>query len=117
LEGLDPSSGNIRWSAPLQWLLGRVVVTDAALYGYSDDMLPGHLVALDLKDGHTNWNTPIDSALNGGELGHLRSLVLGNGILFAANESGTITAVRIQDGTVLWKANIKGNEIEMTAVG
>ncbi|HEV2457498.1 MAG TPA: PQQ-binding-like beta-propeller repeat protein, partial [Ktedonobacterales bacterium] len=117
LEGLDPSSGNIRWSAPLQWLLGRVVVTDAALYGYSDDMLLGHLMALDLKDGHTIWNTPIDSAQNGGELGHLRSLVLGSGTLYAANESSTVTAVRSQDGAVLWKAQIEGNEVEMAAEG
>jgi outer membrane protein assembly factor BamB len=98
-------------------LLGRVVVTDAALYGYSDDMLPGHLMALDLKDGHTIWNTPIDSAQNGGELGHLRSLVLGSGTLYAANESSTVTAVRSQDGAVLWKAQIEGNEVEMAAEG
>ena len=117
LEGLDTQRGHVRWSASLQWLLGRVLLTDSALYGYSDDMLPGYMMALDPKDGHTIWSTPIDSAQNGGELGHLRSLVLGNGTLYAANESSTVTAVRAQDGAKLWKATIGGDEIEMTVVG
>ena len=117
LEGVDSQSGHVRWSAPLQWLLGRVLATDSALYGYSDDVLPGHVMALDPNDGHTIWSIPIASTQNGGELGHLRSLVLGNGILYAANESGTVTAVRVQDGTILWKAQIEGLEVGMTAVG
>jgi len=96
-----------------------VLPTDAALYGYSQDMLPGQLMALDPGDGHTIWSTPIDSAPNGGELGHLRSLVLGNGngTLYAANESNTVNAVRAHDGAVLWKAKMAGDEVEMTAVG
>jgi outer membrane protein assembly factor BamB len=117
LEGLDSQSGRVRWSAPLQWLLGRVLLTDSALYGYSDDMLPGQVMALDPADGHTIWSTPIGSGQNGGELGHLRSLVLGNGTLYAANESSTVTAVRGQDGAILWKAKIEGVEVEMTVVG
>jgi outer membrane protein assembly factor BamB len=117
LEGVETQSGHVRWSAPLQWSLGRVLVTESALYGYSEDMLPGHVMALDLADGHTLWSTPIDSAQNGGELGHLRSLVLGNGTLYAANESSTLTAVRVQDGAIRWKAKIEGDEVEMTVVG
>jgi outer membrane protein assembly factor BamB len=117
LEGLDTQSGHVHWSASLQWLLGRVLLTDSALYGYSDDLLSGHVMALDPKDGHTIWSTPIDSAQNGGELGHLRSLVMGNGTLYVANESSTVTAVRAQDGATLWKATIGGVEVEMTVVG
>jgi outer membrane protein assembly factor BamB len=116
LEGLNTQSGHARWSASLQWLLGRVLLTDSALYGYSEDMLPGQVMALDPKDGHTIWSTPIDSAPNGGELGHLRSLVLGNGTLYAANESNTVTAVRTQDGAKLWKANIGGADVQITVV-
>jgi outer membrane protein assembly factor BamB len=118
LEGVDSQSGHVRWSTPLQWLLGPVVVTDAAVYGYSTD-LPGHLLALDSADGHTLWRTPIDSGQNGGEGGH-RSLVLGNGTLYAAIDSGTLIALRAQDGAVLWTAQIEGSgtaTIEGSVVG
>jgi outer membrane protein assembly factor BamB len=119
LEGVDTQSGHVRWSAPLHWLLGRVLLTDTALYGYSDDMLPGQLVALDPGDGHAIWSTAIDSAQTQGAGGYLRSLVLGsgNGTLYVANESNTIIAVRAQDGTVLWKAKMEGVEVAMTVVG
>lgn len=117
LEGIDTQTGHVRWSAPLQWLLGRVVSTDSALYSYSQDMLPGHVVALDPRDGHTIWSTPIDSAQTRGALGYLRSLVLSDGTLYAANESSTVTALQAQNGAVLWKAKIEGIEVEMTVVG
>jgi outer membrane protein assembly factor BamB len=116
LEGVDAQSGHVRWTAPLQWLLGRTLLTDAALYGYSDDMLPGQLVALDPGDGHTLWSTPIDSAQTAGEGDHLRSLVLGGGTLYAANESNTVIGVRAQDGAILWKVKMEGDEVEMTVV-
>jgi outer membrane protein assembly factor BamB len=116
LQGVDAQSGHVRWSVPLQWLLGQVLVTDTAIYGYSDDMLPGHVMALDPADGHTLWSAPIDSTQNGGALGYLRSLVLGTSALYAANEGGMVTAVRTQDGAILWKAQIEGLGVEMTVV-
>jgi outer membrane protein assembly factor BamB len=116
LEGIDAQTGHVRWSAPLQWLLGRMLLTDSALYGYSGDMLPEQVTALDPRDGHRIWSTPIDSAQNGGALGYPRSLVLGNGMLFA-NDSSTVTALQAQDGAVLWKAKMEGSEVEMTLVG
>jgi hypothetical protein len=45
------------------------------------------------------------------------SLALGNGTLYAANESSAVTAVWMQDGAILWKANNEGIELEMTVVG
>jgi outer membrane protein assembly factor BamB len=116
LEGLDTQSGRVRWSAPLRWLLGQVVLTPFALFGYSNDMLPGLVMALDPKDGHTIWSTPIGSAPTGGELGYLRSLVLGGGTLFAVSESSTVTAVRAQDGATLWTANTPGSEVLVSVV-
>jgi outer membrane protein assembly factor BamB len=91
-------------------------MTDYALYSYSDDLLPGQLVALDPGNGHTVWSTPMDSSQNAGEGNHLRGLVLGSGALYAVNESGTVAAVRAQDGAIRWKAKIEGDEIEMTVV-
>jgi outer membrane protein assembly factor BamB len=117
IEGLDTRTGQVRWSAPLQWVLGQVVLADSALYGYSEDLVPGHVMALDPTDGHTIWSTPIDSAQTAGEGDHLRVLVLGNGILYAANESSTVVAVRAQDGAILWKTSIEGVALEMTVVG
>jgi outer membrane protein assembly factor BamB len=116
LEGVDGQTGHIRWTATLRWQLGRVVMADSALYGYSNDLLPGQLMALGLGDGHSIWSTPMGSAQNGGELGHLRGLVLGTGVLYAVNESGMVVAVRAQDGAIRWKTQIEGDEIEMTMV-
>ncbi len=50
-------------------------------------------------------------------MGRLRSLVLGNGTLYAAIETGTVTALRVQDGAMLWTAQIEGSEVGMTVVG
>jgi outer membrane protein assembly factor BamB len=92
------------------------VLTDSALYGYSEDLLSGHVMALDPADGHPIWSVPIDSAPNGGDLGHARALVLGAGALYAANESSAVSAVRAQDGAILWKTQIEGDELELTVV-
>ena len=43
LEGVDAESGHVRWTAPLRWLLGNALLTESAMYGYSDGTLPGHL--------------------------------------------------------------------------
>jgi outer membrane protein assembly factor BamB len=117
LEGLDTQTGHVRWSAPLRWSLGQVLLAQSALFGYSDDMLPGYVMALDPQDGHTIWSTAIDSSQSGAaELGYLRSLVLGDGILYAVSESSTVTAVRAEDGAALWKASTPGSEVEMSVV-
>jgi len=114
LEGLDAASGHVRWSASLPWLLGREMLTDTALFGYSDDMLPGYVMALDPGDGHTLWSVPIEPPQNGG---NIRSLALGNGALYAADEGSTVTAIRALNGAILWKAKIEGAGIAMTVVG
>ena len=116
LEAVDRQTGHVRWSVPLQWLLGRVVSTDSALYAYSDDLLPGHVEALDPRDGHRIWSTPIGSQ-NVGTPDYPRSLMLGNGTLYAANYTSTITALQPQDGAVLWKAKMDGLRVEVTVVG
>lgn len=69
---------------------------------------PERLVALDAESGRTLWQIPLETALTAPPVANAGWLVVGSG--------RTVTAIRAEDGVVLWSQTVPGTVIQAPAI-
>ncbi len=98
LYALDPADGSLRWTFPTGQPLLSAAAADQKRAYLTD--LGGSLWAVGLEDGAPAWRATL-----GGPAWYAPPL-LQDGVLYQGDDSGTLTAVRADDGVVQWTRNL-----------
>lgn len=104
LYALRASTGSLLWSyeasaeTPGLLTASDGMVFYAEILGIGSGNFNEHITALHSSDGSVAWRLPISEA-DGFARG---TPVVSNGVIYISTNSGSVFAVRINDGTVLW---------------
>lgn len=116
LIGLDPRSGNRRWTQPASDESGPE--QQLVRSGYQLEMNGGAVRRRALDTGAIDWSAPLTSACGGGE-----DLVAGDRTWFASScegddggRPGTISAFDLRDGRRLWQRRLDRPIVSMVDV-
>lgn len=110
LYGLDASDGSRKWvydrsSVPILSLRGNATprISDGVIYAGEDN---GKLVALSLSDGKMLWEQTLAPGEGRTEIDRLQdidgSVVVADGVIYAAGYHGRVAALIVQSGRPLW---------------
>ena len=110
LYGLDATDGSRKWvydrsSVPILSLRGNATprIDDGVIYAGEDN---GKLVALSLSDGKTLWEQTLAPGEGRTEIERLQdidgSVVVADGVIYAAGYHGRVAALIVQSGRPLW---------------
>lgn len=106
LEGeviaLDAADGHEKWTAKVNnEVLAAPAIGGGTVFVHSND---GRVTAFDAETGERRWFYSVDvPALTVRGTG---GMVLGPGILFVGGDNGTLTALNVNDGNVLWSTPV-----------
>jgi outer membrane protein assembly factor BamB len=99
---LDAASGSERWRATVtSEIIAAPLVTQGAVYVRSND---GRITAFDAATGERRWF--VEHELPALTVRGNAPLTYAPGVLFAGNDDGTLSALSLQDGRVLWQQAI-----------
>jgi outer membrane protein assembly factor BamB len=120
LDGLDPTSGAVRWRAPLARALGAMTLDGATLYTITDPPqgLSGpsgqkaSIMALPASGGQPTWSTPLTPAPRGDMPAVY--LMAHDATLYALYYSSTLNVFDAQSGAVRWTATVPGALVGVT---
>lgn len=99
---LDAASGSERWRAKVtSEIIAAPLVTQGAVYVRSND---GRITAFDAATGERRWF--VEHELPPLTVRGNAPLTYAPGVLFAGNDDGTLSALSLQDGRVLWQQTI-----------
>ncbi len=106
LEGeviaLDATDGHEKWTAKVNnEILSAPAIGGGMVFVHSND---GRVTAFDAETGARRWFHSVDApALTVRGTG---GITLGPGILFVGGDNGTLTAINMNDGNVLWSTPV-----------
>jgi outer membrane protein assembly factor BamB len=93
VEAIRADTGEIAWRYVSHWNRYRgLAADDAGVYFISS---PDRIDALDANGGDPRWSRQLDE--------RIISIALADGVLFAWDESNTMTAIDVTDGRVVWE--------------
>jgi outer membrane protein assembly factor BamB len=100
LHALDPSTGESRWTAPLDASTREMILA-------ADDLLvvplrTGGLAAMRRVDGRPAWTQALEGRI-------VTSLAADAGTLYAASADGQVTAIATDEGRVRWQRPLTGS--------
>ncbi|UNK57419.1 outer membrane protein assembly factor BamB [Pseudoxanthomonas daejeonensis] len=99
---LDASSGTERWRAKVtSEVIAAPLVTQGTVYVRSND---GRISAFDAANGERRWFS--EHELPALTVRGNAPLAWAPGVLFSGNDDGTLSALALQDGRVLWQQAI-----------
>src|SRR5579859_2849172 len=110
LYALQASSGSLLWSYPANAETpGLLAASDgmvfyAEILGIAGGSFNEHITALRGSDGSVAWRLPI-AASDGFARG---TPAVSNGVIYISTNSGSVYAVRVSDGSVLWHVGRSG---------
>jgi len=105
LAGLDPLTGQVKWTFPTQWLLlGMPVITDSQVLAGSWDH---NVYAVEPVTGNMNWTFNAESSIDGAiAIGH-------DGTIYTVSSGslGILYAISPVDGKEIWRWIAPGGEM------
>ncbi len=116
VTGYDSQSGEQRWvfdrTEPVLTLRGTsspVIIDGIALVGFAS----GKLAALDVESGRPLWESSISLPRGRSEIERLVDVdsdpVVAQGILYAGSFQGSLAAIDMRGGSILWKRDLSAH--------
>ncbi len=94
---LEKEAGRERWRSRTEgWIVSSPLVWENLLVVPAYSLQEGLLYALRIENGETVWKLSLDSPLT-------LSLALWENVLYAGTWGGTLYAIRVGEGTLLWQ--------------